>query len=91
MSQTELARRAGMTQPGVSRVEPGDTTPDPSPPGAARRGVGGRPRVPALPPGRKDDDALRAPPSRRRGVTVGAVELRQRCGGYDRPLCRWRQ
>ncbi|MFG3224234.1 helix-turn-helix domain-containing protein [Kitasatospora sp. NPDC048194] len=27
ISQTELARRAGMTQPGVSRVELGDTTP----------------------------------------------------------------
>lgn len=27
ISQTELARRAGMTQPGISRVELGDTTP----------------------------------------------------------------
>lgn len=27
ISQTELARRAGMTQPGISRVELGDATP----------------------------------------------------------------
>jgi transcriptional regulator with XRE-family HTH domain len=27
LSQAELARRAGMTQPGISRVELGDTTP----------------------------------------------------------------
>ncbi|MEV6104129.1 helix-turn-helix transcriptional regulator [Streptomyces sp. NPDC051940] len=27
LSQTELARRAGMTQPGVSRIELGGTTP----------------------------------------------------------------
>ena len=27
ISQTELARRAGMTQPGISRIELGGTTP----------------------------------------------------------------